>query len=306
MHIHHGRRYSFTTSWFRLVFLTMLALIWPFGAMAQDDADCAEVKIVIEQKLSLERQAFDAHMIIHNGLDDVLSDVKIELTFLDHNQQPVVATTDPNAVGATFFQRIDRMTGIDSINGSQLAGKTDADIHWLIIPSQGAGGDSAEGRMYYIGAKVTYTLAGETTTVDVTPDYIVVRPQPLLVLDYFLPTDVYADDAMTPEVEPSEPFTLGVRIRNVGAGTSVNTMIDSAQPKIVENRQGLLIDFRILGGYVGNDAFGKSLLLNFGDISGQSAKVGRWVMETTLAGRFTEFDASFTHADSLGGELTSL
>lgn len=306
MHTYQGRRHSFESSWLRLIVLVILALVLPFGAMAQDEADCAEVKIVIEQKLSLERQAFDAHMIIHNGLDDALSDVSVELTFLDRNQQPVEATADPNAVGATFFQRIDRMTGIGSINGSQLAGKTDADIHWLIIPSQGAGGDSAEGRMYYIGAKVTYTLAGETTTVDVTPDYVVVRPQPLLVLDYFLPTDVYADDAMTPEVEPIEPFTLGVRIRNVGAGTSVNTMIDSAQPKIVENHQGLLIDFRILGGYVGNDVFGKSLLLNFGDISGQSAKIGRWVMETTLAGRFTEFDASFTHADSLGGAVTSL
>ena len=45
-------------------------------------------------------------------------------------------------------------------------------------------GDTANGKMYYIGAKVTYTLAGETTTVDVTPDYVVVRPQPLLVLTF--------------------------------------------------------------------------------------------------------------------------
>lgn len=151
MHTYQGRRHSFESSWLRLIVLVILALVLPFGAMAQDEADCAEVKIVIEQKLSLERQAFDAHMIIHNGLDDALSDVSVELTFLDRNQQPVEATADPNAVGATFFQRIDRMTGIGSINGSQLAGKTDADIHWLIIPSQGAGGDSAEGRMYYIG-----------------------------------------------------------------------------------------------------------------------------------------------------------
>ena len=289
--------------WWLLVATTSL-LVAP--VLRAQEADCAEVKIVIEQKLSLERQAFDAHMIIRNGLDGQLTNVKVELFYQDQNQQPVVATSDPNAVGATFFQRIDTMTGINSLDGGTLAGKTNGDIHWLIIPAQGAGGDTASGKMYYIGAKVTYTLAGETTTVDVTPDYVVVRPQPLLLLDYFLPTDVYGDDPMTAEVEPVVPFTLGVRIANVGAGVSAKTTIESAQPKIVENRQGLLIDFRILGGYVGNEMLGKSLLLDFGDIPGQRAKVGRWMMATSLAGRFVEFNASFTHADSLGGAVTSL
>lgn len=287
------------------VFIVLMAAVWPFGIMAQD-ADCAEVKIVIEQKLSIERQAFDARMVVRNGLDEALSNVKIELFYQDQYQQPVSATSDPSAIGATFFQRLDSMEGISSLEGGALAGKTEADIHWLIIPSYGAGGTTAEGLMYYIGARVTYTLAGETTTVDVTPDYVVVRPQPLLVLDYFLPTDVYADDALTPEVEPVEPFTLGVRLSNIGAGVSAKTTIESAQPRIVENNQGLLIDFRILGGYVGNDMLGKSMLLDFGDLSGQETKVGRWLMETSLAGRFVEFNASFTHADSLGGEVTSL
>ncbi len=276
-----------------LAFMALVTVLWPMAARAQD-ADCAEVKIVIEQKLSLERQAFDAHMIIRNGLDGQLTNVKVELFYQDQNQQPVVATTDPNAVGATFFQRIDTMTGINSLDGGSLAGKTNADIHWLIIPAQGAGGDTANGKMYYIGAKVTYTLNGETTTVDVTPDYVVVRPQPLLVLDYFLPTDVYGDDAMTAEVEPVAPFTLGVRIANVGAGVSAKTTIESAQPKIVENRQGLLIDFRILGGHVGNEMLGKSLLLDFGDIPGQRAKVGRWLMETSLADSSNSTPASPT------------
>jgi uncharacterized repeat protein (TIGR01451 family) len=280
--------------------------LWPLTSRAQD-ADCAEVKIVIDQKLSLERQAFDAHLVINNGLDDAISNVKVELSYLDQNQQPVVATTDPNAVGATFFQRTDTMSGINALDGSgTVAGQSTADVHWLIIPSQGAGGDTADGRLYYIGAKITYTLAGVTTSVDVTPDYVVVRPQPLLALDYFLPSDVYGDDPLTPQVEPTLPFTLGVRIANIGAGTSTDTTIDSAQPKIVDNNQGLLINFEILGGYVGNDMVGKSLLLDFGDIAGQSAKVGRWIMQTSLAGRFTEFNASFTHADTLGGAVTSL
>src|SRR5690554_2323688 len=34
--------------------------------------------------------------------------------------------------------------------------------------------------------------------------------------------------------------------------------------------------------------------------------MGRWLMETTLSGRFISIDARYTHADELGGALTSL
>jgi hypothetical protein len=57
---------------------------------------------------------------------------------------------------------------------------------------------------------------------------------PLLVLDYFLPADVFADDAFTPQLEPAEPFPLGVRLANIGQGTAYDQKIDSAQPRIVE------------------------------------------------------------------------
>lgn len=67
-----------------------------------------------------------------------------------------------------------------------------------------------------------------------------------------------------------------------------------------------MIDFRILGGYVGNDMLGKSLLLDFGDIRASAPRSAAGLMETSLAGRFVEFNASFTHADSLGGAVTSL
>ncbi|KQM79561.1 choice-of-anchor U domain-containing protein [Xylophilus sp. Leaf220] len=276
-------------------------------ATAQD-ADCAEVKIVIEQKLSLERQAFDAHMVITNGLDGkALQNVKVDLYFLDQAEQPVGATSDPNARGTSFFFRTDRLTGIESIGGSAgIAGKSAADIHWLIVPAAGTGGLESKGKLYYVGAKVTYTLNGQTSSVDVTPDYIVVRPQPLLKLDYFLPADVVGDDPFTDAVETPEPFTLGVRIKNNGGGVSYKTNIESAQPRIVENKQGLAIGFQILGGYVADKPAGKSLLLDFGDIAPGTSQMGRWDMVTSLSGKFVAFDASYVHADSLGGAATSL
>lgn len=297
------------TNWLLLAVVAVLAF---FGfikiALAQAaDAVCAEVKIVIEQKFSLERQAFDARMVITNGLtDQKLENVIIELRFLDANNSPVSVTTDPAGVGSSFFYRTDVVDGIGSLNGGEIAAKSVANISWLIIPSAGTGGTSPEGVVYYIGAKVTYTLNGKTDVVDVAPEAIVVRPQPELVLDYFMPRDVYGDDAFTPEIEPSESFTLGVRIKNEGGGVARNTKIDTAQPKIVDNRQGLLIAFQILSGFVGNQAVGKSLLLDFGDIPPGLSQMGRWSMTSSLAGKFVDFSATFTHADSLGGAVTSL
>jgi len=71
-------------------------------------------------------------------------------------------------------------------------------------------------------------------------------------------------------------------------------------------KQGLLVNFVILGGFVNDQSASNSLLLNFGDIASQSASVGRWSMTSTLSGRFVDFQASFTHSDELGGALTSI
>jgi uncharacterized repeat protein (TIGR01451 family) len=276
-------------------------------AFAQDSL-CAEVKIEIKQKVSLERQAFDAVMKINNGLDaSSLTGISVNLTFKDANGLPVVATTDANNIAATFFLRLDSLDGVGAIDGSGVvAPKTSGTVKWLIIPSAGAGGLAPAGQTYRIGGTLTYTLEGETKTVTVSPETITVKPQPQLILDYFLAGDVYADDAFTPETEPPVPFTLGVRVKNVGGGTANKLKIETAQPKIIDNQQGLAIAFQIINGYVNDISSDKTLLLNFGDIASSSAKIGRWDMTTTLSGRFTELAATFTHDDSLGGALTSL
>ena len=52
--------------WLSLLILGMGLLI---GRPVLADAVCAQVKIEIQQELTLERQAFDAMMRINNGLD---------------------------------------------------------------------------------------------------------------------------------------------------------------------------------------------------------------------------------------------
>lgn len=282
--------------------LAWMSLILPLPVSAQSSI-CAEVKIQIDQKVSFERQAFEAVLKIRNGLEGTaVENIRISILIKD--------MLGVSVAPETFFVRKDEPVDIsgDFATGTgSVAPSTTGEAHWLIIPTQGSGGAGPEGVMYQVGATVTYRLAGEDKSVEVIPETITVRPQPKLELDYFLPGEVYADDPLTQDVEEQPvPFTLGVRITNSGAGTASHVKIESAQPRIVENRQGLLIGFQIDGGYVDDRPAQPSLLLDFGTIESGASRVGRWVMTTTLSGTFYDFAAEYTHADELGGALTSL
>lgn len=291
------------------LFQAMLVGVLLFGSaiVHAQDSVCAVVKIEIEQELTLERQAFDAEMRINNGLDDLpLEDVDISVIFEDEEGNAVEATSDPNNTTASFYIRVAAMDQINSIDGSGVVAPTQtAVINWLIIPVPGAATEPT-GSVYFVGANLSYTVGGETESFAVQPDRIVVRPLPRLTLDYFLEQEVIADDAFTQEIEPPVPFTLGVRVQNNGQAIADNVTIDSAQPRIIENEQGLAIGFEIIDSYVSDVPVTPSLLINFGDVPALESRVGRWQMVTNLSGAFTEFTASFTHDDALGGELTSL
>ncbi|AFU97592.1 putative Ig domain-containing protein [Simiduia agarivorans] len=285
------------------------------SAQAQDEALCAEVKIEIAQELTLERQGFEAVMRITNPLDTfALTDVSVNVLFTDADGNPVVATSDTQASSAAFFIRVDDSQGFSvlhtaddgRVEGGEIAAKSVGELRWLIIPTANAAAQKPEGKLYYVGAELRYSYGGKDELVTVAPDGITVKPQPKLALNYFLTEEVIADDAFTQAIEPPVPYTLGVRLLNSGHGPAGNVSIESAQPTIVENEQGLAIDFRITDSYVGNAPAVPSLLMNFGDIAPGGVVVGRWVMESSLSGKFTAFNASFAHADEFGGQLTSL
>ncbi len=292
--------------------LLILALL-AWGLILADpllaaDSVCARVKIEIRQEVTLERQAFDAHMRINNGLTNVtLENVDIEVLFTDADGNPVLATTSSAPSDAKFFISPGTRENIEDISGAgTVAPATSADIHWLIIPAPGASDGMPSGTLYYVGSRLRYTIAGEQHETEVTPDFIYVKPMPMLTMDYFIPQFVYGDDPGTDPIEPIVPYSLGVRVKNNGAGAARALKIESAQPKIVENDSGLLINFQIEGSRVNGEEATPSLLCDFGDIEPNAAGVGRWIMTSSLSGEFIAFDATFTHADELGGELTSL
>lgn len=276
--------------------------------LAAQETVCARVKIEIKQELTLERQAFDAEMRITNSLPlTPLTEVDVEVRVTDENGTPVIITEDPNDLSAKFFIRQTSKQHIADTTGSgEVAGATTATINWMLIPAPGAAGLTPFGKKYLVGATLSYKFGTETHVLELNPDVITVKPLPSLTLDYFLTRDVIADDPFTAPIEAPEPYTLGVRVKNTGMAPAQELKIDSAQPRIIDNEQGLPISFQIIGSYVQDMPASNSLLINFGDIAPGTSKMGRWQMESNLAGTFVDFTATFTHSDELGGALTSL
>lgn len=292
----------------RALFPLLLLTAPAVRSQAQDL--CARVKIEIQQDVTLERQAFEARMRINNGLTTAaLNDVAVTLTFKDANGDPVLASTDPNDPNPSVrFFFTPEGSGVPASVG---AGSSES-FAWLLIPTILAGGTSPSGQMYFVGAELSYRIgtSGDVQRVSVTPDFIFVKPLPNLQLDYFLTRDVIGDNPHTPFIiEPPQPYTLGVRVKNIGYSVARRLRIESGQPRIVENQQGLAIGFMITGSEVNNEPGTNSLNVAFGDLPpsvGGQTGVARWTMVSTLSGRFVDFSAAITHDDELGGQLTSL
>jgi hypothetical protein len=269
---------------------------------------CAKIKLIIKQEVTLERQAFEAELTVSNGLLVTLEDFQVTvwareagssqyLTLEPVNGLKFFRNSGPSEI--FFFSPQDETAPVDIVADSE---KT---FTYLLIPTQDAALNT-EGTAYELGADISYVSGGESTALSVEPDTILVKPQPGISLEYFLPKSVIADDPNTSIVEPSEPFDLGLRVVNSGYGSAENLQVESFQPYIEENDQGLLIEFRILGSEVNGEDSIQSLTVNFGRLLAGHAETASWQMLSTLYGRFLEAKASFTHSDELGGSITSL
>jgi beta propeller repeat protein len=283
-----------------VTFLLTLMLLSHLLVVPRCEAACAKVSMVILQPLTVERTAFDAKMGISNGIpDQALQDIRVEV---------IIKDSEGNVKTNLFFIQPPIMTSINGTldGGASIPAATSGEAHWLIIPSAGAGGQSPTGSDYWVGATLSYTIGNTSESIPINPAKITVKPMPQLVLDYFMPYQVIGDNPFTLLVEPPVPYPLAVRVMNDGFGPAANLRIDSAQPKITANTQGLLIDFKILGAKVNDSPVSPSLTLNFGELANKKAATASWQMISTLSGKFKEFKTSFTHASELGGDLTSL
>jgi len=196
------------------------------------------------------------------------------------------------------------LSGLTAVDGTgEINGGGSGSAAWTLIPSRLAAADQPT--TYTVSGELSYTENGEQVTIPMREEPIEVRPQAELELDYYLQRNVYGDDPFD-EVEPSEPFALGLMVTNNGAGDAQNLSITSAQPEIIENEKGLLIDFEIIGSNVNCSDIDPSLTVDFGDVSGGDREVATWFMKSSLQGKFIDYEVSFTHLNSLGIEELSL
>ena len=279
-------------------------------AQQQQQGLCAQIKMVISQQLTLERTGFRATLTItDNDPTDPITGFAANLTF----ENPVLSTNGTvNDASSLFFVQPPTFDGINAVDGTGSIGVGQtATITWFIIPTTTAGGTTPNGVRFNIGAALAGSLRGiqlPASVLSVIPAPITVAPDAQLQLTYFQPRDVTAANPFTPGIVQSPiPFTFGVLVQNVGYGVAKNVIIASQQPKIVENKQSLLILAQLLGSRVNDSPLANAnLTVNLGDLAPGQATKGAWDMIVSLSGSFISVAANYTHSTALGGAETSL
>ena len=262
----------------------------------QNEGVCAEVKMQITQEAVITRDAFEATLELNNDTAGPLENIVVDVIITDaegRDATDLFGIYDPTTQG--FVSADDAWTLSD--HGTGVAS-------WLIVPTADAAPEEAT--VFFVGATLQYTDQGREVTMPLEGVPIWVLPQAELDLKYFHQRDVFSDDPWTEPIEPAQPFELAVMIENRGAGEARNLRITSAQPEIVENEKGLLIDFNLIASQVDGQPMTPSLTTSFGDIEAGAIAIGRWWMTSTLQGLFTSYDATFRHVDGLGDERLSL
>lgn len=278
--------------------LLLAALALPTRAQ---DGVCAKVVIQINQSAVLARDVFQAGLGIENSTPDLLQGMGIFLEIRDEQDDVV---TDLFDVSPPELSGIADLSGLGELGPAGVATAL-----WSIWPTDAAaaGGLPEEPRTYFVGGTIQHVQNGAFFETDIAPIPIDVYPPPELHLDYYLQTTVYSDNPFSELlIEQAEPFSLGLRVRNLGAGVAKAFTVTSAQPEIVENEKGLVLSISILGAQVGLEAVAPSLKVAFGDIGPGMSAVARWLLTSTIQGEFEDLKVDFTHVSAIGEKDVSL
>jgi alpha-tubulin suppressor-like RCC1 family protein len=260
---------------------------------------CARVTLHLDQNAVLTRAAFVGTFQIDNDQPALpIQGVRLALD---------IRTLDDSSANDRFFTGAPELAGMTAIDGTgSIPPQTTGSARFLFIPETSAATNGPTD--YAIGGTLRYLdpESGQEVVVPIFPALVTVYPDASLRLKYFQQHDVFSDDPTTEEIEPAEPFSLGLLVQNIGLGRARSFSITSAQPRIVDNQKGLLIDFQMIGSQVGTQAVASSLTVALGDIEPNRSQVARWDFISSLQGKFLEYSAEFQHADALGGLRTSL
>ena len=267
----------------------------------QSASVCAKVTVQFSQKMTMTREAFEGTFNVHNGHDvNAMEGIGLNFTVKDE---------DGNDCTDLFQINTTALTNLSAIDGSgSLGAGMDGMAKILFIPTKEAA--PTESKTYFFGGTFTFVdpYYLDTMTMELYPVDLIVHPSPDLYVDYFMQRDILGDDALTlDKVEPSIPAELGVIINNKGAGIAKNVILETAEPKIIDNEKGLAIDFAMYGAsFNGNEAQLGLMEIPFGNIESGHTAVGEWLFTSSLLGHFVSYEAHVIHNNSYGNPNLSL
>ncbi len=275
----------------------------PTSAASAQDSVCARVRVRLSQDVVLSRDAFRATLELNNEGAEPLAQVGVTLEIRD----PQGALANLRFSGADDPLVSGGLSAVDGTGTLPVAASGAA--QWTLIPLDDAA--PTQPLEYAFGGELTYTTSAGTITAPLTPVRLTVHPNPKLTLKYFWQRDVFGDDPLTLHtIEPRQPFSIGAIISNTGYGVANNVRVTSAQPEIISNERGLVIDFNIIGTESHGEAIAPTLKATLGDIgpidSAENTRVARWLMTSTFSGFFSDFSARMEHIDGLGDPRLSL
>ncbi|MBE0639477.1 MAG: hypothetical protein IH598_13250, partial [Bacteroidales bacterium] len=266
----------------------------------ESNSVCAKVSVQFSQSLTMTREAFEGTLTIFNGHEtDAMQNIMLDLEIRDEEGNL------RNDLFQINTQALNLITGIDG--SGTLGAQTEGSAVIQFIPERGAALDVP--KYYSFGGTLSYLdpFTGEIFEQALFPVTLQVNPSPNLFIDYFMQRDILGDDALTEPIEPMVPAELAVMIDNQGAGTAYSVNIESAQPEIIENEKGLLIDFNIVGSNLGGKPTQLGLLnVDFGSIEGGKIGVGQWWFTSSLLGHFISYEVKVNHLNSFGNPDLSL
>ena len=180
-------------------------------------------------------------------------------------------------------------------------------VQFLMIPTIAAAPDSA--MIYSFGGSFSFLdpFSGETMTYHLYPVELTVNPSPNLRIDYFVQRNIISDDPLTDTVEPAEPAEIAMMISNVGAGDAKKVYLESSQPQIVDNPNGLLIQLDMIGSSMNGQP--RQLCVTdvpFGTIRSYSTAVAEWYYVSNLMTRVIHSTPHLIHNSSYGNPDLSL
>ncbi|MBQ3631038.1 MAG: Ig-like domain-containing protein [Prevotella sp.] len=269
---------------------------------------CATISLQINQTMTLTRQAFRGTLTVFNGNEEFpMTDMKLRLnvTNLATNQVVTSHEMEMHTESLKGFEG-----DLDMESGWTLAGNETGVATILFIPTKYAAPEVDT--EYSFGGTLSYIdpYTELEVTRDLYPVKLTVKPSPELDLTYFMQRDIYGDDAMTDDVEPMVPAEFAVIINNKGYGDATNVRMVTDQPKIIENKKGLFVNFEFVSSQLNGQektlALGQSIPTEFGTIGAHSQAYAQWWLQSTLLGHFVDYNIEATHVTSYGNEDLSL